>query len=392
MKFTLFHLMPYVHVDPAAIEKHKTAWTILPNTQYDPVKGAKLYHRFLDELEYGEALGYDALGVNEHHQNAYGLMPSPIVTAAMLVRRTKRAKIAILGSAIPLREHPLTLAEEHAMLDNISEGRIISGFVRGIGAEYHAFGVGPAQSHERFHEAHDLIVEAWTRPGPFAFEGKHYHFNYVNLWPRPYQQPHPPIWIPSQGSQETIEWAAHPDRKYVYLQTLSPWPQVEKHLNLYREVAARHGYTAADDRLGWMVPIYVGASDAAAMREAKPHFEFFRNKLLRMPLEMLLPPGYLSLASHERVLAAKAQIVADITIERAAELGMIAVGSAATVREKLEFYHRKIGFGELLCLHQFGTLPADQTRASMEGFAKEVMPQLRKLGDTSAMRARSAAE
>ena len=89
-------------------------------------------------------------------------MPSPIVIASILARETKRCKIAMLGSAIPLREHPLTLAEEHAMIDTISGGRLISGFVRGIGAEYHAFGVNPAESHDRFHEAHDLIVRAWT--------------------------------------------------------------------------------------------------------------------------------------------------------------------------------------------------------------------------------------
>ena len=125
------------------------------------------------------------VAVNEHHQTAYGLMPSPIVTASALARRTKNVKIAILGSALPLRSHPLTVAEEHAMIDVISGGRLISGFVRGIGAEYHTFGVNPTFSHDRFHEAHDLIVRAWTEPGPFAFQGQHYKVQYVNLWPRP---------------------------------------------------------------------------------------------------------------------------------------------------------------------------------------------------------------
>ena len=97
------------------------------------------------------------------------------------------------------------------MLDNLSKGRIIAGFVRGIGAEYHSSGVNPYFSHERFHEAHDLIVRAWTEPGPLSFEGEHYNIRYVNLWPRPYQQPHPPIWIPSQGSSETVAWASDPD-------------------------------------------------------------------------------------------------------------------------------------------------------------------------------------
>ena len=125
------------------------------------------------------------------------------------------------------------------MIDNITGGRLITGFVRGVGAEYSVFGVNPVLSHERHYEAHDLVVQAWTKPGPFAFEGKHYHLEYVNVWPRPYQQPHPPIWCPSQGSNETIEWAAHPDRKYLYLQNFNPFSAALKYLNYYREVAQR---------------------------------------------------------------------------------------------------------------------------------------------------------
>jgi alkanesulfonate monooxygenase SsuD/methylene tetrahydromethanopterin reductase-like flavin-dependent oxidoreductase (luciferase family) len=387
MKFTLFHLMPYADLDLSFTDKYPTCWTILPNTYYDPKKGAKLYNRYLDELEYGEELGYDIVAVNEHHQNAYGIMPSPIVTASALSRRTKRVEIAIVGSAIPLRDHPLTLAEEHAMIDNITEGRLITGFVRGIGAEYHTWGVSPAQSHDRFHEAHDLIIEAWTRPGPFAFEGKHYHFEYVNVWPRPYREPHPPIWIPSQGSQETIEWAAHPDRRYMYCQTFSPWKAVQHHLNLYRDSAAKQGWEAGDDRLGWLLPIYVGETDAEARQEAKPHFEAFRNKFLRMPFEMLLPPGYLSLASQQRVAAAKAQLSGDMTLETADEMGMVVVGSRETVRQKIEHFWKEIRLGNLLCLHQFGTLPADLTRANMERFARDVMPKLREVTGAAAVAA-----
>ena len=116
-------------------------------------------------------------------------MPAPNIIASALVARTKKVKVAILGRALPLVNNPLNIAEEFAMLDNLSRGRIIAGFVRGIGTEYHATGISPSFSHERFHEAHDLIVGAWTKPGPFEFEGEHFNFRYVNIWPRPYQQP-----------------------------------------------------------------------------------------------------------------------------------------------------------------------------------------------------------
>src|SRR5262245_20110333 len=169
MKVFMFHLMPYAYLDMNYTDKYHAAWVVLPNSYFDPKKGHELYNRYLDELELAAELGFDGISVNEHHQNAYGLMPSPVVMAAALARRTKNAKIAILGNAFCLREHPLTLAEEHAMLDCITGGRLITGMVRGIGAEYYSLGSNPAFSHARFQEAHDLVVQSWTRPGPFAF-------------------------------------------------------------------------------------------------------------------------------------------------------------------------------------------------------------------------------
>jgi len=379
MQIVLFHLMPYADLDLEAGRKNGTVWVKLPNRHFDPEKGHRLYNRYLDELEYGEQLGFDAVSVNEHHQTAYGLMPSPIVTASALARRTSKCKIAILGSALPLRSHPLTVAEEHAMIDVISGGRLISGFVRGIGAEYHTFGVNPTFSHDRFHEAHDLIVRAWTEPGPFAFQGKHYNVQYVNLWPRPYQKPHPPIWIPSQGSKETIDWASHPDRRYTYLQTFSPAKVVGRYLRMYRDTCKGYGYEAKDSQLGWAVPVYVAETDELARKEAKQHFEAFRNVFVRMPLEMLLPPGYTSRESLKNVMKAKAQMFGDVTIDQALELGLFVCGSPKTVREAFQAYWKEMRFGNLLVLCQFGTLPADLTRKNLELFAREVMPQLKSL-------------
>ncbi|MFN0303469.1 MAG: LLM class flavin-dependent oxidoreductase [Burkholderiales bacterium] len=378
MNVFLFHLMPYADLDLEAARKYPASWVTLPNSFYDPKKGHLLYNRYLDELEYGEELGFDGLCVNEHHQNAYGIMPSPIVTAAALARKTTKARIAILGSALPLRTHPLTVAEDHAMIDNITAGRLISGFVRGIGAEYHSFGVNPTVSHERFHEAHDLIVRAWTEPGPFEFHSKHYNFEYVNVWPRPYQQPHPPIWIPSQGSRETIDFAADPKHKYTYLQTFSPISALKKYLQLYRDVAQGFGYTSKPRQLGWAVPIYVGDTDESAHQESAIHYENFRNSFLKMPVEMLLPPGYTSRESLKAIAAAKSDIGSATTAKRAMDLGMFICGSAKTVREQLNHYAKELGFGNLLVMCQFGTLPADLTKRNMERFAESVIPALRK--------------
>ncbi len=384
MQVLNFHLMPYAPLPDEAYDKVNSAWVTVPNTYYDPKLGADIYERYLDELELCEEVGFDGIAVNEHHQTPYGMMPSPIVTASALARRTKRVKIAILGSAFCLRDNPLTLAEEHAMLDNITRGRIITGFVRGIGAEYYSFGVNPTFSHERHIEAHDLVVQAWTRPGPFAFEGKHYHFEYVNVWPRPYQQPHPPIWVPSQGSSETIEWAAHPDRKYLYMQNFNPYSAAVRYLNMYREVAQdRYGYAATSAQLGWAGPVYVGETDDKAMDEAREGLEFLFNKILRMPPGMFFPPGYTSIESMRRVVAGKQSIMgARRTIENLVAQGVAIVGSPDTVRKRITAAHKELGFGTFMTLLQFGSLSPQLTEKNIRLFAKEVLPALQALEDS----------
>ncbi|MGE0726153.1 MAG: LLM class flavin-dependent oxidoreductase [Alphaproteobacteria bacterium] len=379
-----FHLMPYVHLDLDYGRHHKSPWVTYPNANFDPVKGHALYNRFLDELEYAEAVGFDGLCINEHHQNAYGLMPSPVVMASALARRTSRAKIAILGNAFNIRAHPLTLAEEHAMIDCITGGRLISGMVRGIGMEYFSLGANPTLSHERFHEAHDLVVRAWTEPGPFAFEGKHFHFEYVNVWPRPFQKPHPPIWIPSLGSSETIEWASHPSRKYVYVQTFSPYKSVLRFLNMYREAAERHGYTAAPRQIAWCSPVYVSDTDDKARAEAGVHAENFFNKFLKFTRELGMPPGYMTLNSMKTLMRHKSSLKDDHTIDSLIADEVILCGSPDTVRRKLIQYHKDVDYGTLVLMPQFGTLPHDLTMRSLALLGREVLPALKPLGAATA--------
>src|SRR5437867_4000400 len=174
VKFYYFHLMPYIMDHDAP-----SSWVTLSNRHYDPGLGHTLYNQYLDQFEHAERLGWDGLCVNEHHQNCYGTMPSPNVVAAMLVRRTTKAKIAILGNGLPLRDNPLRVAEEIAMLDVVSGGRVISGFVRGISAEYFSTAVNPTHSRERFYEAAELILRSWTEEGPFPFDGRYYRYPYA---------------------------------------------------------------------------------------------------------------------------------------------------------------------------------------------------------------------
>jgi alkanesulfonate monooxygenase SsuD/methylene tetrahydromethanopterin reductase-like flavin-dependent oxidoreductase (luciferase family) len=381
MKFVAFHLMPYRPLDLEAAKAHRSAWVVLPNSLYDPKKGAAEYDSYLDQLAYAEELGFDVIAVNEHHQTAYGMMPAPNLIASALIQRTKKAKIAVLGRALPLVSNPVNIAEEFAMLDVLSKGRLITGFVRGIGAEYHSTGVNPAFSHDRFHEAHDLIIQAWTRPGPFEFEGDHYRLRYVNLWPRPYQTPHPPVWIPSMGSRETIIWAADPARKYPFLVTFSTEAAVVRYLNLYKEIAQQqHGYAATSDQLGWAVPCYVADTDERARDEAKAGIESLFNNFLPMPVEMLLPPGYTSISSMKVTMKMRQQLGQRVQNHSADELianGTALIGSPKTVREKIERMRDQTGVGILITMLQFGVMPDHLAKRNMEMFASEVMPKLR---------------
>jgi alkanesulfonate monooxygenase SsuD/methylene tetrahydromethanopterin reductase-like flavin-dependent oxidoreductase (luciferase family) len=172
-------------------------------------------------------------------------------------------------------------------------------------------------------------------------------------------------------------WAAAAERKYTYLQTYSPVAAVKKFLDMYRDEAQKAGYTASSEQLGWMTPVFVGDTDESARAEAKPHIESFSNKFLRMKPEMVRPPGYLSLASSQAVMEAKASQSGESSIDTLIERGQFICGSAETVRQRLAEYEKLLGLGNFLALVQFGTLPHDLTMRNIERIAKEVIPHFR---------------
>jgi alkanesulfonate monooxygenase SsuD/methylene tetrahydromethanopterin reductase-like flavin-dependent oxidoreductase (luciferase family) len=381
MRFNLFHLMPYPFLPEDFEQKYVSALT-LPNGIYDPVKGHQLYNRYLDEIELGEQLGFDSICVNEHHQSAYGIMPSPNIIIAALARRTSRVDLCVLGNAIALRDHPLRVAEEVAMLDNITGGRIISGIVRGIGYEYYAQSINPTKSAARFREAHDLIVKAWTTREPFQWISDNYEFRYVNIWPRPVQQPHPPIWVPGTGSRETMKWvAAH---HYNYLSVYAPSRVIKMWFDTFRAAAAECGYTPKPEQIGLLIPIYVGENDSRAHEEARQHLEWLFQKGLRVTLELIYPPGYMSEGSFRGLLSSGAKPYWELTYPELIDQGYAIVGGPASVREKLKHLQSYLGFGNLCSLLQFGDMPHDRAVGNMERFATEVMPAFERTPDTAA--------
>src|SRR6476660_3139573 len=218
MKFTWFNLMPWPYLPDDFREKNRSVWVDIDSRLFDPVKAHEVYNTYLDLLEYAADVGFDAIGCNEHHQNGYGIMPSPNIIAAALARRTKDVGLVVLGNSIALYNPPLRVAEEFAMLDCISGGRLVAGFPVGSSMDTnYAYGSNPATLRARYYEAEELVVKAWTTPEVFSFDGQFNQQRYVNIWPRPVQQPHPPIWVPGGGSIETWDWTIDKNYLYAYL-------------------------------------------------------------------------------------------------------------------------------------------------------------------------------
>jgi len=364
--------MPYPDLPP---DYDGPAWITCPNELFDPTAGIAHYNRYIDELIYAEELGFDGVCVNEHHQNAYGTMPSPNLIASILARQTKRVQIAVIGNALPLYDPPTRVAEEFAMIDCISGGRLIAGMVVGGGPEYYSFSINPAHAREKFAEAHDIVLKAWTEPGPFEYIGKHYKLRYVNTWPRPVQQPHPEVWIPGAGSLETLEFVAKHHYGYMGI----PYFHIDvfdRMFGLMRQACEREGYEAELRQLGWMVPIFVAETDAEARKRYEEHFWYFVKRLL--PGINISPPGYTSVKSVENVLKGAGTFALLLeTWEQVISGRYAIVGSPETVTEILQENIERLGVGNLLGLFQLGTLPADDTRRNLELFATEVMPKLR---------------
>jgi alkanesulfonate monooxygenase SsuD/methylene tetrahydromethanopterin reductase-like flavin-dependent oxidoreductase (luciferase family) len=250
--------------------------------------------------------------------------------------------------------------------------------VVGTGMEYFSYNVNPTHARERFHEAHDLIIKAWTSDGPFAWEGKHYRFRYINLWPKPFQKPHPPIWIPGSGSRETMEWVAQQRYTYMVLPTLAPFELRRQSAEYFRACCEQEGYTARHEQIGWGIGIYVAETDEQARREYEPHFWYYARNLLKTPAPLSLPPGHTSLSTmlsmaERRLQSRPGSLSTWDEVERG---GYVVVGSPETVRQRLEDYAKQVGFGVLVANFSVGNVPSELTRKSMTLFAEQVMPQL----------------
>ena len=384
MKFTWFNLMPWPHLPEDFREKHRSVWVDIDSRLYDPAEGNRVYHEYMDQLEYADTLGFDAMGVNEHHQNAYGLMPSPNIIAAGLARRTSRSAIAVIGNSIALYNPPIRVAEEFAMLDVISGGRLLAGFPVGTPMDTNfCYGQIPALTREKYYEAHDLIMRAWHEPEPFAFDGKYTQLRYVNCWPRPIQKPNPPVFIPGGGSIETWDFCVQNDYNYSYL-SYGGYKAAKALLDGYWETVAAAGKDESPYRAGFAQVVCVADTDAEAERLYAEHALYFYNRCLHVHLGFSDPPGYRTVKTIQagklnQFRAENQRLFTQLTWKELVDGGYVIAGSPETVRERMEHMIKSLRLGTLFLLFQIGNMPDDKVRNSTKLFAEKVMPRLRDL-------------
>lgn len=382
MKFTWFHLMPWPHLPDDFREKYRSVWVDIPTTLYDAKRGHHVYHDYFDQLEYAETMGFDALGVNEHHANAYGLMPSPNLMAAALARRTSKAAIMVLGDSIALYNPPIRVAEEFAMLDVMTGGRLACGFPVGTSMDTnYAYGTIPALTREKYNEAHELIMRAWREDEPFAFNGRYTKLRYVNCWPKPIQRPRPPIFIPGGGSIETYDFCLEFDYTYCYL-SYSGYMRAKQLMEGYWERVAKAGKDESPYRGGFAQVICVADTDAEAEKLYSKHVHYFYNRCLHVYPGFADAPGYRTVKTLQanmitQLTQAQLRNYPTLTWKDLVDQGYVIAGSPKTVYDRMVDLAKTLRVGNIFGLFQVGDMPSDKVRHSTKLFAEQVMPKLK---------------
>jgi alkanesulfonate monooxygenase SsuD/methylene tetrahydromethanopterin reductase-like flavin-dependent oxidoreductase (luciferase family) len=347
----------------------------LPNSLFDPAIASDLYNRYHEEYQAADEAGFDGIMINEHHTAPFCMQASINITGAVLAKITRRVKILMLGAPLPVVDNPLRLSEELAMIDCISRGRLISGVVRGGGVESLANNVNPAYNRERFEEAHDLIIAAWTRPGPFRWEGKHFSYRVVNPWVLPLQKPHPPIMVPGTASPETVVWAAQ--HRYPYVVLGSSLEQTAELIALYRDTAAEAGYDMQPEHIGYLARVFVADSEEKAQAEGR-NFFWQNGALNKQPREWMAPPGYASVDfAGIRRLRAVSKPFDNQAYQEAQDNYQVVVGTPDQVITRLRYMRDSLGIGHMCLWAHDGYMTHADTVRCIELFGNEVLPALR---------------
>ena len=369
-----FTEMPYPHIPPH--DQVSSFRVTLPNRLFDPELGRQLYNRYLDEYCLADEMGLELM-VNEHRSSVVCMDVAAPLSLAILARQTKRARLLILGNSVANRDDPVRIAEEMAMVDCISGGRVECGMVRGVTYEIFAANTNPTMTNERLWEGVDIVKKAWTtHDGDFNYEGRFWHRRNINIWPRPYQQPRPRIWITGSNDVDNIKIVA--EQGHVFATFLQPHAKVRSLFDLYRTHYVDNGLPGG---LAFMPLVYVADTEAEALKGADEIAWYLRTKA---EPQFRNPPGYVGIDFNIQGLkgtfTGRTDAIRAQSIEYLREQGVIIAGTPDSVVKQIRrLYDLLGGFDHLLMMMQCGFLSHEKTVNNIKMFSKEVYPQIRDL-------------
>jgi alkanesulfonate monooxygenase SsuD/methylene tetrahydromethanopterin reductase-like flavin-dependent oxidoreductase (luciferase family) len=357
MKVSYFETARYL--SPRSLPRE---WPVPPET-YDRDAGAQAYRGMIERLRCVEELGFDWISVSEHHYSPQRLTPAPIIAASHLAAYSQKIKIAVLGPIVS-QHNPVQVAEELAMLDNLMPGRLVVGLLRGITGEYLTYGLNPAEARERTTEGMELVLKAWTEPQPFGWQGRHFQFRTVSVWPRPLQRPHPPTYALGT-SRESCEFAA---RHHLGLGvSYAPFDLVAKATRHYREQCAHYGWEPTPEQIIYRANILLAETD----EEAGELLQKQRSSQQPFPLQARVREALLQLDSRNVAGEARTPNVGGV-------LPTNFVGGPDAVIEQIKDCRSRVGAGVIDLMFQnpaagdLGFL-----MRSLELFGKKVLPHIR---------------
>ncbi|MBV8717282.1 MAG: LLM class flavin-dependent oxidoreductase [Chloroflexi bacterium] len=366
MEAAIFTPVPYMGPAP------RGTWPV-PTSNFSVEVAERSMATSLAQFELADQLGFDWVTVAEHHFAPMSLTPNPMVMAGALTQRVKNAKIALLGANVPIL-NPVRVAEEFAMLDTLTSGRVVAGMLRGTSNEYVTYHVNPAESRERFEEALELIVKAWTEPQPFGWQGRYFEYRAISIWPRPVQKPHPPIYM-SGSSPESGEFAARNHLKIGF--AVTTLPLASNAAAYYRSQATSlYGWTPSATDVLYRLTVHVADTDEQAMddlvatgaNELRAGFAL-SNRVLDDTVANL---GY-----YGRDVVNQRGRLQPHTLADRIELGQLLAGSPETVLSQIRAIRDSLGCGILDLIFQ--PVGADKLRKAIELFGTKVLPAMRDL-------------
>lgn len=360
MKASFFESIRYV-----TSQELPARWPQAPG-YYDPEVGGQLFQDVIERLALVEDLGFDWVSFSEHHYGGRILSPSPIVMASHMAAHLHKVKIAVLGPIMALN-NPVRVAEEFAMLDNLTQGRLVVGMLRGTTNEYLVYGVKPEEAREITTEGMALVLKAWTEPQPFGWQGRHYQYRSVSVWPRPLQQPFPPTFALGT-SRESCDFAA---RHHLGLGvSFGPVDAMSRVTQYYREQCAQHGWQPTSEQIIYRGHILLAETDAEAQ-------EALQQREQRREVTFPMRPGVRQALAQldSRNIAGTPR-----PVFRDGPLPTTFVGSPDTVVKQMQQFHDDVGVGVVdLSFHGYAHESPDSVMRAIKLFAKEVLPRIHEI-------------